>query len=130
MTWRFLALIAFVFAAQSPATAQNVENMQSYDWLMAQEVPVTDGDITDRPYRVIGHVQKGVRRATVFSKHASRDKVYRELWERARNKLDADAVIFAQFGAATRRYREAHGTAIRFLRGAELEAWRARHSGG
>ena len=60
-------------------------------------VPVFPYDITDRPYTVVGEVKAGVRKATVFSKEASQEKIYRELWERA-EKLDADAVINAKYG--------------------------------
>lgn len=67
-------------------------------------VPVYAGDIPDRPYRVIGEVKAGVRKATIFSKSSSEAKIYRELWERAR-KMGADAVINAKYG-------EAHVTAI------------------
>ncbi len=122
----FAATLAL--AVSSAAAAQNVENTASYEWVMSQEVPVTDGDITDRPYRVVGKLTKKVRRLTIFSKHSSPQKVYRELWEKARNKYKADAVIFANFGEAGRAQREARGTAIRFLKGAELTAWRARNS--
>jgi uncharacterized protein YbjQ (UPF0145 family) len=60
-------------------------------------VPVFAYDITDRPYTVIGEVTAGVRKATVFSKEASQEKVYKELWERA-EKLGADAVVKATYG--------------------------------
>ena len=45
--------------------------------------PVTAGDVTDRPYRVLGEVRASVRKATVFSRAPSQAHVYRELWERA-----------------------------------------------
>ncbi len=67
-------------------------------------VPVFPHDITDRPYTVVGEVKAGVRKATIFSKEASQDKIYKELWERA-EKLGADAVIKAQYG-------ESHVTAL------------------
>lgn len=59
--------------------------------------PVIAGDISDRPYTVIGQITAGVRKATVFSKAASPEKIYRELWERAK-KQGADAVVHASFG--------------------------------
>jgi hypothetical protein len=62
-------------------------------------VPVFSHDITDRPYTILGEVKAGVRKATIFSKTPSQEKVYRELWERAR-KLGADAVIKASYGDA------------------------------
>ena len=62
-------------------------------------VPVFPYDITDRPYEVLGEVKAGVRKATVFSKSPSQEKIYKELWERAQ-KLGADAVVKAQYGDA------------------------------
>lgn len=119
-----LAIIAFVLA--SPITAQNVETPPGYADLARLPVPVVAGDIADRPYRVIGHVSKGVRKATMFSKSASQEKVYRELWEDAR-KLGADAVIHAQYGEAhitalSWGSREARGEAIKFLTDEEIAA--------
>src|SRR5690606_21009048 len=73
---------------------------------------------------VLGHVNKGVRKATMFSKSASHEKVYRELWEDAQ-KLGADAVIQADYGQAritalSWGSREARGVAIKFLTDAEI----------
>lgn len=81
-------------------------------------VPVFPYDLTDRPYTVVGEVQAGIRKATVFSKEASQEKIYRELWERA-EKLGADAVINAKYGdshvsAFSWGKTNATGTAIKF----------------
>lgn len=62
-------------------------------------VPVFPYDLPDRPYTVLGEIKAGVRKATVFSKSPSQEKIYRELWERA-EKLGADAVINAKYGDA------------------------------
>ncbi|BAI97455.1 MULTISPECIES: hypothetical protein [Sphingobium] len=82
-------------------------------------VPVFPYDITDRPYQVIGEVKAGVRKATIFSKAPSQEKIYRELWERG-EKLGADAVIKAQYGdahvtALSWGSSTATGVAIKFL---------------
>ena len=82
-------------------------------------VPVYPYDITDRPYEVIGEVKAGVRKATMFSKSPSQEKIYKELWERGQ-KLGADAVIKAQYGEAhisamSWGKTNATGTAVRFL---------------
>jgi uncharacterized protein YbjQ (UPF0145 family) len=82
-------------------------------------VPVFPYDITDRPYRVLGEVKAGVRKATIFSKAPSQEKIYRELWERG-EKLGADAVIKAQYGdahvtAMSWGSSSATGVAIKFL---------------
>lgn len=60
-------------------------------------VPVFPDDITDRPYKIIGPVKAGVRKATIFSKKASPKKIYKEIWERA-EKMGADAAVNATFG--------------------------------
>jgi hypothetical protein len=82
-------------------------------------VPVFPHDITDRPYKVLGEVKAGVRKATMFSKSPSQAKIYRELWERGR-KLGADAVIKASYGdahvtAVSWGKANATGIAIKFL---------------
>ena len=86
-------------------------------------VPVFPYDITDRPYRVVGEVKAGVRKATVFSKSPSQEKIYKELWERAR-KLHADAVVNAKYGdahvtALSWGKANATGTAVKFLASGE-----------
>lgn len=91
------------------------------DYVVVNEevgVPVFPHDITDRPYEVIGEVKAGVRKATIFSKEASQEKIYKELWERA-EKLKADAVIKASYGdshvsAISWGKTNATGVAIRF----------------
>ena len=81
-------------------------------------VPVFPHDFKDRQYEVLGEVKAGVRKATIFSKSPSQEKIYRELWERAQ-KLGADAVINAAYGDAhvtafSWGKANATGTAIRF----------------
>jgi uncharacterized protein YbjQ (UPF0145 family) len=88
-------------------------------------VPVFPHDITDRPYEVIGEVKAGVRKATIFSKEASQEKIYKELWERA-EKLNADAVVKAAYGdshmtALSWGKTNATGIAIRFTGPAKAE---------
>jgi uncharacterized protein YbjQ (UPF0145 family) len=87
-------------------------------------VPVFPYDITDRPYKVLGEVKAGVRKATIFSKSPSQEKIYKELWERGR-KLGADAVIKASYGdahvtALSWGKANATGTAIKFLAPGEV----------
>ena len=60
-------------------------------------VPVFAHDITDRPYKVLGPVSAGVRKATVFSKEADQNKIYRVLWKNAK-AMGADAVVNAKYG--------------------------------
>jgi uncharacterized protein YbjQ (UPF0145 family) len=89
-------------------------------------VPVFAYDITDKPYKVLGEVKAGVRKATVFSKEVSQTKIYRNLWERG-EKMGADAVINAKYGESHMSVMSwgktnATGTAIKFLTPAEIAA--------
>ena len=114
---RFILSAAFALAVAAPALAQPAPVQP----LVNEEVgvPVFPYDITDRPYEVLGEVKAGVRKATIFSKSSSQDKIYGELWERGK-KLGADAVIKAQYGDAhvsafSWGKTHATGVAIRFL---------------
>jgi uncharacterized protein YbjQ (UPF0145 family) len=115
----FLAALAAALAVTAAAGADARKPDKPY--LVVNEqygVPVFAGDITDRPYTVLGEVKAGVRKATVFSGAASEKKIFRELWERA-EKMGADAVINAKYGdshvALTSWGKtNATGTAIRF----------------
>ncbi|WP_242127292.1 hypothetical protein [Sphingobium sp. Sx8-8] len=114
---RFILPAALVVAIASPVLAQPAPKQP----LIHEEVgvPVFPYDITDRPYEVLGEVKAGVRKATIFSKSSSQDKIYAELWERGK-KLGADAVIKAQYGDAhisafSWGKTNATGVAVRFL---------------
>lgn len=105
-------LVVATAAAQSTSQSEPLVNEDV-------GVPVFPYDITDRPYQVIGEVKAGVRKATVFSKSPSQEKIYKELWERAK-KLGADAVVKAQYGdahvtAMSWGKSNATGTAVKFL---------------
>lgn len=89
-------------------------------------VPVFPYDITDKPYVVVAPIQAGVRKATIFSKEPSQQKIYNEIWERA-EKLDADAVVNVTYGdskmtAMSWGKTSALGFAIRFLTAEEVAA--------
>lgn len=114
-----VAIVA-AMAAALPATGAPAKDKKTY--IVVNEevgVPVFAYDITDRPYKVLGEVKAGVRKATVFSKEASQAKIYRNLWERA-EAMGADAVINAKYGdshvsAFSWGKTSATGTAIKFL---------------
>ena len=89
-------------------------------------VPVFPYDITDRPYEIVKPVRAGVRKATIFSKEPSQEKIYKELWERA-EKVGADAVVNAEYGGArvigmSWGASKARGQAVKFLSDAEIAA--------
>ncbi len=97
--------------------------------LMAARVPVTTEDITDRPYRVIKHVKRNVRKATLLSGNPSRTKLENELWERGQ-KVDADAVVNARYvddgvWARAQGASFVEGDAVKFLTEEEARAFRA-----
>lgn len=123
--------IAIILAAALAAASQNIDPAPAtpaptYATIKTMGVPVIAGDITDRPYRVLGTIEKGVRKATAFSKDPSEAKVYRELWEDAK-KLGADAVVNANYGDPRVTFmswgsRKARGQAIKFLTDEEIAA--------
>lgn len=95
---RFAAAATLLAMIAHPAIAGDQKAAKTY--IVVNEavgVPVFPDDITDRPYEVLGEVRAGVRKATLFSKKASEEKIYRELWERG-EKMGADAVIKADYG--------------------------------
>jgi len=113
------ALLTLVALCAAPAIAQDTTTAKPMTTNEDVGVPVYPYDITDRPYKVLGEVKAGVRKATVFSKSSSQGKIYRELWERAR-KLGADAVVNAKYGDAHVTVvnwgkTNATGTAVKFL---------------
>lgn len=119
-----------LFAALSVCVAANADAekpVKTYKMVNPDAgVPVFAYDITDHPYKVLGPVKAGVRKATVFSREASQAKIYRELWERA-EKMGADAVINAKYGdshisAFSWGKANATGTAVKFTDTANAEA--------
>jgi uncharacterized protein YbjQ (UPF0145 family) len=110
---------AFLLAAATPALSQETsDTATSVKAADLPNPPVIAGDVSDRPYAVLGQITAGVRKATLFSKAASKEKIYRELWERGK-KMGADAVVHASYGdshvsAMSWGQTNATGVAIRF----------------
>lgn len=118
---RSFVAVAIAAAVVMPAQYA-VAGERKKQFVMVNEefgVPVFPYDITDRRYEVLGEVRASVRKATIFSKAPSQEKIYRELWERG-EKLGADAVIKAQYGdahvtALSWGASSASGIAVRFV---------------
>src|SRR5688500_10671789 len=115
-----LVLIASILAAVATQAAAAGDKKQKQYVVVNEDfgVPVFPYDFKDRPYEVVGEVKAGVRKATVFSKSPSQEKIYKELWERA-EKLGADALTNASYGDAHMTAfswgkANAKGTAIKF----------------
>ncbi len=117
-----LSLAAFALAS-APAMSKDKE--RTYP-VMNEDVgvPVFPYDIEDKPYVIVAGIEAGVRKATIFSKEPSQEKIYKELWERGK-KLNADAIVLAAYGdskvsAFSWGRTGATGIAIRFLTAEEI----------
>lgn len=115
-----IAVCVLMLSVAAPGHAQAVDPQSTTPVKASQlpDPPVIAGDVSDRPYTVLGQITAGVRKATLFSKKASTDKIYRELWERGK-KMGADAVVHATFGdshvsAMSWGQTNATGIAIKF----------------
>jgi uncharacterized protein YbjQ (UPF0145 family) len=119
------AVAVTAMAVATPAVAKK----KDVTYVVVNEemgVPVFPHDITDKPYKIVGVVTAGVRKATIFSKEPSQQKIYNEIWERG-EKLGADAVIGAKYGdshitALSWGNTKAGGVAIKFLTADEIAA--------
>ena len=60
-------------------------------------IVVTEGDISDRPYVVLGDITATVNKTTIFNADPTPDMVAVKLQEEAA-KLGADAVVLVRFG--------------------------------
>ena len=127
MKTKMFAAAVVVAAIMLPGTAAIADDHKA-EKVMNEEVgvPVFPYDITDKPYKIVGPVKAGVRKATIFSKEPSQEKIYKELWERG-EKMDADAVVNASYGdshmtAFSWGKTNALGIAVRFLTKEEIAA--------
>ena len=62
------------------------------------QIIVTEEDITDKPYRVIGDIDVTVNKTTLFHPDPTRELVNKELREEA-YKVGADAVVLVRYGS-------------------------------
>ncbi len=128
-TMKYAKILAVVSIAAMAVSTPAIAKKKDVAYVMVNEemgVPVFPYDITDKPYKIIGVVTAGVRKATIFSKEASQQKIYNEIWERG-EKLGADAVIGAKYGdsritAMSWGSTKAGGVAIKFLTAEEIAA--------
>ena len=128
---RSMLMLGTLIAAPAIAQRVDVPATEQATEVLARKVPVTAGDIVDRPYRVVARVDMLVT-VNVFQKAPSDAKVHKELWERA-SRMGADAVVNAQYGITQRGMiaswgARASGDAVKFLTSAETEAYKRRLS--
>jgi hypothetical protein len=64
----------------------------------AEDILITELDITDKRYRVIGDLDVAVNKTTIFHPDPTRTLVNKKLQEEAA-KIGADAVIFVRYGS-------------------------------
>lgn len=89
-------------SAGTPAASQNrsrrqTTQKQKIDPAAVAAITVTENDITDRPYDVIGDVKVTVNKTTIFNKDPTHEQVDDQLREEAA-KVGANAVILVRYG--------------------------------
>jgi len=122
-------LLAAALVAGSLSLMATPSFADDHEFVVVNEefgVPVFADDITDKPYKIVGPVSAGVRKATIFSKSPSQQKIYNEVWERG-EKMGADAVVNVTYGDAEISLdswgkTRALGFAIKFLTEEEIAA--------
>src|SRR5690349_15100801 len=82
------------------------------------EIVVTEGDITDRPYTVIGDITVSVNKTTIFHPDPTPEMVKEALQKEAASQ-GADAVVLARYGTVGISFFswgsiEGKGRAVRF----------------
>ncbi|MEP0188985.1 MAG: hypothetical protein ABJP70_05110 [Erythrobacter sp.] len=93
MKTRYFAVSLLVMSTTAPALPVLADDHDEFVIVNEEMgVPVFAEDITDKPYKIVGPVSAGVRKATIFSKKPSKQKIYNEVWERG-EKMGADAVV-------------------------------------
>jgi hypothetical protein len=61
------------------------------------QIILTEGDITDRPYQSLGDIEVTVKKWTIFDSDPTREKVAAALKEKAA-EMGADAIVLARYG--------------------------------
>ena len=89
-------------ATWSTSDVTDNKNTKVYTTVMeAQKMPrnivVTEADITDHKYKVLGDIEVTVNKTTIFNEDPTREQVNEKLKEEAA-KLGADAVILVRYG--------------------------------
>ena len=112
-------IMALAAVAMSPAAAADVVSTPSRSGIASRPtVLLTEEDIADRPYHVLGDLKVVVRKQTLFSAEPSRERVDQKLIKAA-EKMGADAIILVRYGTVGMGVvgwgeLEGRGRAIRF----------------
>lgn len=76
-----------------------VDAASSQEQKSPQDILITETDISDRKYKVLGDIEVTVNKTTIFHSDPTREKVNEKLKEKAA-ELGADAVILVRYGTA------------------------------
>lgn len=91
-----LTLLLSVSACATWSTP-NVTGGDDQKQNLPQNIIITEGDITNHKYKILGDVQATVNKTTIFNKDPTKEQVNEELQKEAA-KLGADAVVFVRYG--------------------------------
>lgn len=106
MKFKSISIVFFAVALTGCAStwsSSNVDNASSTSTEVAlaptdeNEVIITDKDITDRKYEVLGDISVNVNKTTVFNANPTEEMVNEKLKEKAAT-LGANAVVLVRYG--------------------------------
>lgn len=79
---------------ETPKGSEPVVDVKPTD---PSKIQITEDDITNRPYKVLGELEVVVNKTTIFNADPTREMVQEKLREEA-SALGADAVILVRYG--------------------------------
>jgi hypothetical protein len=79
-------------ATPGPASADTKPPAKSPD-----QITLTEGDITDRPYQSLGDIKVDLQKWTIFDKDPTREMIAEALKKKAA-EMGADAVVLVRYG--------------------------------
>lgn len=106
MRYIFLVIMLFVINGCSSWSTSNVKNTEANTETVSKaateeidpaSILITDEDISDREYKIIGDIEVTVRKTTIFNKDPTPEMVEDKLRLKAA-ELGADAVILVRYG--------------------------------
>tara|TARA_B100000686_G_C16383682_1_gene758817 strand:- start:331 stop:714 length:384 start_codon:yes stop_codon:yes gene_type:complete len=115
-----LSLLSIILVSCSPRATSNLQMLdkQIYASTPPSAVIITEGDITDKKYNVIGKISVKLSKWTALSPDPTREDANNKLREEAAKK-GANAVIFIRYSGpkitlTSWGVLEANGEAVRF----------------
>lgn len=84
-------------AEPAPAAAAPAATATPAEPTIVDGVLVSENDVTDKPYKVLGDIKVTVRKTTIFNADPTRAQVDEKLRKQAK-KMGADAVLLVRYG--------------------------------